>query len=154
MSNNKEGELWRAASQVVGQGGMAVLTTANAEGQPHATWMNTLVGTRLEEVITATAPHTLKVANLTTNSRVEWMFASPSQETLVYLEGRARIIEDAGDAEECWNSLPDRHQAYFRNYCDSDDFRDFSLIRTEVDAVVYCRPQGYRKTVVYREESE
>jgi general stress protein 26 len=131
---------------------MAILTTANAKGQPHATWMNAVVGSRLEEVITATAPDTLKVANLTVNSRVEWMFASKSQETLVYLEGRACLVEDPDDAEACWNQLPDRHQAYFRNYCDSDDFHDFSLIRTKVDAVVYCRPQGYRKTVVYREE--
>jgi general stress protein 26 len=127
-----------------------LLATADGNGLPHMTWMNTVVGPRLEEVITATAPHTLKVANLGANSRVEWMFSSSSMETLVYLTGKATILTDEAEAEACWNHLPGKAQAYFRNYCVSDDFRDFSLIRTVVNEVVYCRPQGYRKTLVYQ----
>ena len=83
MINKKEGELWRASIEVVGRGGMAVLATADEEGQPHSTWMNAVVTPHLEEVITATSPHTLKAANVATNSRVEWMFATPSMETLI-----------------------------------------------------------------------
>jgi len=140
-------ELWRTASRLVAESRLAVLTTADASGMPHATWMNIMVDSAMEEVVTITAPMTQKVANLRVNPQAEWMVASPANETIVYLSGPTQILE-GDEAMRRWDRMPGKSKAYFRHYCDTDDHTKFAVIRTEVTKVVHCRPMGYRKTVV------
>jgi general stress protein 26 len=144
----KEGELWRAASQLVANCRHAVITTADANGIPHAAWMNILADSQLNDVITITAPDTQKVANVRANPRVEWMCASDSMETVVYVSGPAEILE-GDEAKRYWDAMPGKYRAYFWQYINSVDHRDFAVIRTKIEKVVYCRPQGYHKTLVY-----
>ena len=101
----------------------------------------------MQEVVTITAPTTQKIANLRANPQGEWMFASPSIETVVYLSGPTQIME-GDEARRYWDRMPGKSKAYYRNYCDTDDCAKFAVIRTLVTKVVYCRPIGYRKTVV------
>ncbi len=145
---SKQGELWRAASQLVAKRKKAVLATADASGMPHITWMNALADSTMEEVVTITAPTTQKVANLQLNPQAEWMFASTSLESMVYLSGPTQIVRGE-EAKKYWDAMPGKSQAYFRNFCDLDDHEMFSVLRTKVTRVVYCRPPGYRKTVVH-----
>jgi len=140
-------ELWRTASRLVAESHLAVLTTADAAGMPHATWMNIMADSAMEEVVSITAPTTQKFENLRANPQAEWMVASPSNETIVYLSGPTQIME-GDEAKRRWDRMPGKSKAYFRNYCDSDDHTKFAVIRTEVTKIVYCRPVGYRKTVV------
>lgn len=142
-----DGELWRAASRLVADSHLAVLTTADADGMPHATWMNIQADSKMEEVVAITAPTTQKIANLQSNPNTEWMFATPSLETIVYLSGPTEILEGE-EARQRWDQMPGKSKAYFRKYCDTDDPAKFAVIRTRVTSIVYCRPVGYRKTIV------
>ena len=147
LSKSANGELWRTASRLVADSHLAVLTTADAVGMPHAAWMNILADSTMEEVVSITAPTTQKISNLQANPQGEWMFASPSMETIVYLSGPTQILE-TDEAKACWDRMPGKSKAYFRNYCDTDEHTKYAVIRTQVTKVVYCRPVGYRKTVV------
>ena len=146
MSSNHSKELWKIASTVVGDGGLCLLSTADAEGQPHATWMNAHVLEGLVEIVAVTAPNTDKVANVRANPRAEWMFSSSSMETVIYLSGPTEIVTDPDKAEALWHAVPRKSKAYFRQYSKSDSPTDFSIIRTLVERVQHCRPPGYRKS--------
>ncbi|MBI5772381.1 MAG: pyridoxamine 5'-phosphate oxidase family protein [Verrucomicrobia bacterium] len=147
ITKRRHGELWRTASRLVADSHLAVFTTTDAAGMPHAAWMNILVDSTMQEVVTITAPTTQKIANLQANPQAEWMLASPSLETIVYLSGPTQVLQ-GDEARRRWNRMPGKSKAYFRNYCDTDDHTKFAVIRTQVTKVVYCRPIGYRKTVV------
>lgn len=147
LTPTKHGELWRTASRLVADSHLGILTTADAAGMPHAAWMNILTDSTMQEVVTITAPNTQKIANLRTNPNGEWMVATPSLETIVYLSGPTLILE-GDEAKQCWDRMPGKRKANFRHYCDEDDFARFAVVRTRVTKVVYCRPFGYRKTVV------
>ncbi len=143
-----ENELARMAEQVVMKSKNAVISTADAQGHPHAAWMTTQVTPDLAEVISITAPSSQKVAELRRNPQAEWMFASTSLETIVYLSGFTRIIEGEA-AKRYWDGMPDKSKAYYRKYCETEDYHKFSVIRTEVSKVVLCKPYSYKKTVLY-----
>ncbi len=144
----KNDALWKASSLLVSDTKNAVLTTADNGGHPHATWMNIVADSSMETVMSVTAPNTQKIKNLRENPYAEWMVASPSLESMVYLSGTTRVIE-GDDAKSHWDSMPSKSKAYYRHYCDEDNYEKFSIILTQVEKVVYCRPPGYRQTVVY-----
>lgn len=146
-TKSEHSELWRTASRLVAESQLGILTTADAAGMPHAVWMNILVDSTMQEVVTITAPTTQKVANLQVNPNGEWMVANSSLETIVYLSGPTHILQ-GDEARQYWDRMPGKAKAYFRHYSAPDDFSKFSVIRTQVTKVVYCRPIGYRKAVV------
>lgn len=143
-----ESELAKLAEQIVLKCKNAVIATADAEGQPHSAWMTTLVTTDLAEVTSITAPTSQKVAELRRNPHAEWMFASPSLETIVYLSGFTRVIEGEA-AKRYWDQMPGKAQAYYRKYCETEDYHKFAVIRTEVSKIVVCKPYAYKKTILF-----
>jgi len=143
-----DNELSRTAAQIVAETRNAVLATADDKGLPHSAWMTAQVTQDLEEVISITAPISQKVADLRSNPHAEWMFASHGMETIVYLSGHTRVVEGEA-AKRYWDKMPGKAQAYYRKYCDTDDFHKFVVVRTEVDKVVLCKPYSYKKTVLF-----
>lgn len=143
-----ENEVTRNAAQLVTNCRNAVLATSDAEGHPHSAWMTTQVTTDMEEIISITAPNSLKADILRANPQAEWMFASPSMETIVYLSGHTRLIE--GDAaKRYWDQMPGKSKAYYRKYCETEDCHQFAVIRTDVSKVVLCKPYAYTKSVLW-----
>lgn len=144
-----EGELWRAAARLVADTPLAIMATADENGEPHAVWMNVVVSSDLEEVLAITLPGTDKAANLRGNPKAEWSFGSPSRETFVYLSGPTEILTGE-EAARCWDAIPGKSIAYFRNAAGgkSEDPADYTVIRTRVRKVVHSRTIGYRKTVL------
>ncbi len=147
--------LARLAWQLVQDCCVGILTTADKEGRPHATWMNFQTTGYLDEIFAITAPTTQKVANLRENPHTEWMFSHPdfAAESTVYVTGETRLIE--GDAvQPWWDALPGKSRSYFRQYDDSGDFRKFVAVVTKVTGVVCCCPLAYRKTPVIPARAE
>lgn len=144
----KNDALWKASSLLVSESKNAVLSTADSEGRPHSTWMNIVADSLMETVMSVTAPTTQKVNNLRSNHHAEWMIASPSLESMVYLSGPTRVIE-GNEAESYWDSMPSKSKGYYRHYCNEDDHQKFSIILTQVEKIIYCRPPGYQQTLVY-----
>lgn len=144
----KNDALWRAASTLVADSKVALFATANGNGQPHTAYMSVLADASMEEIVSITAPNTQKVENLKENPYAEWMFASQSLESMAYLSGPVKLVTGE-EAQSYWNAMPGKTKAYFRHYCDEDNPEKFSIIVTRVEKIVYCRPPGYRKTLVY-----
>jgi hypothetical protein len=76
------------------------------------------------------------------------MFASPSMETIVYLSGYTRLIESHA-AKRYWDQMAGKAQAYYRKYCETEDYHKFAVIRTDVSKVVLCKPYAYKKSVLW-----
>lgn len=150
---NIDNDLARAAAQVVAKCRNAVLATADEKGSPHAAWMTVQVTSGLEEVVSITAPTSQKVAELRRNPQAEWMFASPAMETIVYLSGHTRVVEGEA-AKRYWDRMPGKAQAYYRKYCETGDYRQFVIVRTEVSKIVLCKPYAYTKTVVFEKSAK
>lgn len=145
---SKEGKLWRAASDLVRVTRNVIMSTADDKGMPHAAWMTVMVNGDMNEVITITAPNTQKIVNLRVNPHAEWMFASPTLETMVYLSGPTEIVAEEA-AQSYWDAMSGKSKAYYQLYSSDDDSNKFAIIRTQVTKVVYCRPPGYHKTIVH-----
>ena len=140
-------ELWRDATRIVHESGAGVLATVGADHQPHATWMGG-VGAKngLDEVLTITAPHTRKVSNLRENPRAEWMFSSPTKETIVYLSGPTELITQSPECDDLWEEIPNKSQAYFLKYYEVA--KGFAVIRTKVERVEVVKPLVFKKIVL------
>jgi general stress protein 26 len=148
-------ELERMVWQLVSDARRGILTTVDKDGWPHATWMNFQTKGTLDEIFTITAPTTQKVANLRANPRAEWMFSHPdfSIESIAYVSGETRIVE--GEAvQPYWDAIPGKSRAHYRQYNDSEDFRQFVVLVTKVTKVVFCRPVQYRKFPVLEPGAE
>lgn len=147
MSDTNHTELWREAFRIVNESELGVLTTAGANGQPHATWMGSVgAPTDLSEIYTITGPKTEKIGNLQENSHAEWMFASPAKESIVYLKGEIEIVDGESDRWKYWEKVPNKSQAFFLRYY--DEAGGFVVLRMVVDSVVYCKPMAFRKVTL------
>jgi len=144
----KNNALWRTSSLLVSEARSAILSTVNHAGRPHATWMNIVADSSMDTVMSVTAPTTQKINNLRENPYGEWMIASPSLESMVYLSGTTNVVEGE-EAKKHWDEMPSKSKAFYRNYCEDDDYEKFSIIITQVEKIIYCRPPGYQQTVVY-----
>lgn len=142
-----ETEVGRMTWQLVEDCRIALLTTADKSGWPHATWMNFQVKGYLDEIFSITAPTTLKVANLRENPRAEWMLSNPSMESVVSISGETRVIE-GDEIQPYWDAIPAKSRAYYRQYNDTDDFRKFVVICTKVGKVTLTHPAAYRKIAI------
>ena len=70
----------------------------------------------------------------------------------VYLSGHTRLLE--GDvAKRYWDQMPGKSKAYYRKYCETEDYHKFAVIRTEVDKVVLCKPYAYTKTILWDKDT-
>ena len=144
-----DSDLARMAWQHVEECDLGVMVTADANGQPHATWMNFQTKGYLDEIFTITVPTTQKVANLRANPRTEWMFWQPGcqAESIVYVTGETRIVE--GEAvRPWWDAMPGKSRLFIRRYSESDDPLQFVALVTKVTSVVCSCPVLYRKTAV------
>jgi general stress protein 26 len=145
-----ESEIDRMAWQIIEDCRLALLTTADRNGWPHATWMNFQMKGYLEEIFSITAPTTQKIANLRENPRAEWMLSNPSLESVISISGETRIIE-GDEVQQYWDAIPGKLHAYYRQYNDSDDFRKFVVISTKIAKVVLTRPAAYKKIPIVDE---
>lgn len=146
----KDNELWKMASKLVSETPLAIMATADGDGNPHAVWMNVIVSQEMDEVIAITMPGTEKVANLRANPKAEWSLSSPSRESFVYLSGPTEILSGE-EARRCWDAMPGKSFAYYRNAAggDSEDPADYVIIRTRVRKATHYRAIGYRKTLLF-----
>lgn len=129
--------------EVVDGEGEAVLSTVGPDGAPHASWMGTLSADRLRELVTITSPDSDKVANLSKNPKVEWMFTNAAKTNVVYLRGEAEVVEDVEEVKREWEGIKDKGRAYFLEHYNSGI--GFSVIRTRVREIEFCVPEEFRK---------
>ncbi|MDF1813883.1 MAG: pyridoxamine 5'-phosphate oxidase family protein [Verrucomicrobiales bacterium] len=121
---------------------IALLTTAGAHGQPHATWMATFAFHNGNEIITLSSPDSLKVKNIAKNHHVEWLFTSSDFTYLIYFTGKAKLNHDPKIMKQHWNLLPDKSRAYFLEGYNSPP--GFITICTSIEKAVLSIPTESR----------
>ena len=134
--------LWKFSTE--GSPQIALLSTADPSGRPHATWMGISRSEEADTILTITSPDSDKVKNIRANPKVEWMLSTGDRKELLYLEGEAAIVEDIAEIKRQWQSIPGKGKAFFLRYYNSGI--GFSVIKTRVDSAIYMIPEEYRKT--------
>ena len=122
--------------------GLGVLCTRMPSGEPHACWMGTIALPRLDRVLTISSPDSRKVTNIRKYPAVEWMFLDEARETVLYLRGQARVVEEVAAIKSAWQELPDKSQAYFLPY---QHGAGFVLIETRVETLEALVPKENAK---------
>ncbi len=125
---------------------LAMLTTASAEGVPHATWMGTVLSPDPGEILTLTSPDSLKISNLRQNPAVEWLISEINRKELLYLRGKAHVVEEVADLKRCWQRVSGKGQAFFLNYFNTNP--GFAIIRTLVESAELVVPEDFRKVTI------
>lgn len=121
--------------------GEALLTTASADGKPHTTWMATIaLPDEGGELVTITSPTSRKATNIRENPVVEWLFTDELKRCLVYLEGKAEVVEDPARVKHGWAALPDKDRAYFLNFINSGI--GFAVISSKVQTATLVMPRA------------
>jgi len=121
--------------------GEALLSTASAKGEPHATWMATIALPGDQgEMVTLTSPSSRKVANIRENPEIEWLFTDDAKRCLVYLKGVAEVVEDPAAIKAGWAALPDKERAYFLNFINSGI--GFSVISSRIRKATLTIPRA------------
>ena len=80
---------------------VGILGTLSEDGYPHSRWMTAATLPRVHDcvycVTTAGSP---KVKELESCDRVQWSFQSPTLREIVYLRGRAAVVNNPGLAAD------------------------------------------------------
>ncbi len=118
-----------------------ILTTADAEGRPHATWMGSVTTPDLVDLITLTSVHSHKVANIRANPNVEWMFTMPDRKSMIYFAGTARIIVDEKAKDRYYQAVPEKSRAFFMKHHRAGG--EWCVIKTHLKTARYCTKGTY-----------
>jgi len=118
--------------------GEGILTSVSPEGRPHATWMATMTSLNFRNLLTLTSPDSHKVENVRANPEVEWLFNDDEKRRLVYLVGRARVVDDVHSIKHAWELIPDKQRAFFLDHYNSGP--GYAVIETVVEKVLYAVP--------------
>lgn len=120
-----------------------ILTTANAEGRPHAAWMGTVSSPDMVHLIAVTGADTDKVKNIRDNPNVEWMFTFADRKTIIYFEGKAEILASEEEKQRYIQLVPDESRDFFMKYYRTGG--EWCVIKTHLENAVYCMPGAYMK---------
>lgn len=134
--------LWKFSAEGLPQ--IALLSTVDPAGRPHATWMGISRCDEENTILTITSPDSDKVTNIRANPKVEWMLSTGDRKELLYLEGKAEVIEDVAEIKRAWQSIPGKGKAFFLRYYNSGI--GFSVIKTRAKSAIYVIPEECRKT--------
>jgi|GEM_PF-2675836 len=122
--------------------GEALLATQGLDGRPHMCWMGTLGFPEKQgwKLVTLTSPDSRKVRNIQQNPLVEWMFSDRAKSSLVYLQGKAVVVEDPASIKAGWAALDDKDKAYFLNFINSGI--GFAVVETTIEDATLCIPRA------------
>ena len=91
----------------------AVLATVGEDSLPYVRWMSPIFAAgSLKEFHVLAAPHSRKIAQIKRNSRVSWVFSTPSYGEVVTLHGTASVEDDPLLRARIWESMPEKQRAF------------------------------------------
>ena len=117
---------------------VGVLCTLNEEGYPHCRWMTATTLPRVQGSLfadsTAGSP---KVQELERCDRVQWSFQSPTLREIVYLRGRAAVVNNPGLKAEVLEALGPNLATFWRI---NPDPAKLVVIETVIEKAKLFRP--------------
>ncbi len=117
---------------------VGILGTLSEDGYPHSRWMTAATLPRVHDcvycVTTAGSP---KVKELESCDRVQWSFQSPTLREIVYLRGRAAVVNNPGLKAEVLEALGPNLATFWRI---NPDPAKLVVIETVIEKAKLFRP--------------
>ena len=117
---------------------VGILGTLSEDGYPHSRWMTAATLPRVHDcvycVTTAGSP---KVQELERCDRVQWSFQSPTLREIVYLRGRAAVVNNPGLKAEVLEALGPNLATFWRI---NPDPAKLVVIETVIEKAKLFRP--------------
>ena len=127
-----------------------VLSTVDADGQPHVRWMSpAILKDRQGALFAVTCPSFSKTAHLKENPRVEWMFQTTKLDKVLKIRGKVNLLDNPSLKSEVLEALAPRLVMLWKASCSSSDM---IVCETVVEEGVYYRPMsGERETITFEQ---
>ena len=130
------------ALNVVNNNFMALLSTVDSEGKPHARWMGSSTAAEgLRRLYTLSGKRTRKVEQIQENPDVCWVFAAEGHGDVVTLYGQARIMTSPSVAQAVWDRLLEHAHRYVMGALSEDEDAEYVTIETIVDRIELLSPR-------------
>ncbi len=137
------------ALDVVNNNFMALLSTVDREGIPHARWMGSSTAAEgLHRLYTLSGKRTRKVEQIRDNPEVCWVFTSEGHGDVVTLYGRARIMTSPSVAQAVWDRLLEHAHRYVMGALSENEEAEYVTIETIIHRIELLCPR--RKMYVPR----
>lgn len=116
----------------------AVLATVDADGTPHMRWMTpTLLGDRPGAIYAVTSPDFTKIAHLTENPKVQWMFQTRLLNRIATATGPVNVIDNSAMKAEVIEGIGRRLNVFWRV---NKDPSKLVVLETIIEAADYFEP--------------
>lgn len=143
-------ELFSKVQQLLDDAKTAVLSTVDTDGGPHMRWMTPgILRSRPGVIFAVTSPSFAKVAQLTNNPEVEWMFQNRSLTEVVNLRGRINVLDNPSLKTEVIQAVGRRLTVFWRA---AQENTDFLVLETVPISAQYMMPMRGVKEIVTFEE--
>ena len=126
----------------------AVLSTVDAENQPHSRWMTPVViKDRPGTIYAVTSPEFRKAHHLEKNPNVHWLFQTLLLDRIASVTGKINIIEASTLKSEVLEAIGPRLTVFWSL---NDDSSKLVVLETVIREAVWFMPmRGIRETIVF-----
>ena len=88
-------EMMNKVRQLLEDSRTGVLATVSEDGYPHMRWMTPVVLDEWPDTLFAvTSPHSVKAAQLTKDTKVEWLLQGKTLQEVITVKGRINLIDN------------------------------------------------------------
>lgn len=116
----------------------AVLATVDKDGQPHMRWMTpTLLPDRPGAIYAVTSPDFAKIAHLSENPKVQWMFQTRLLNRIAHAEGLVNVIDNSAMKGEVIQGIGRRLNVFWRVNTDPSKL---VVLETVIENAHYFEP--------------
>ncbi len=116
----------------------AVLATVDPDGYPHVRWMTpTLLGDRKGAIYAVTSPDFAKIAHLSENPKVQWMFQTRLLNRIASATGLVNVIDNSAMKAEVIEAIGRRLNVFWR--VNKDPSR-LVVLETVIEDAEYFEP--------------
>jgi general stress protein 26 len=133
-------ELMARAISVVNHVGIGMMCTLDGDGAPHARWMTTIAQNGVRSIITLSALHTRKIAELESDPRVCWVFTADDFADVVTLHGSVTVHRNALAGMQAWDRLSRAAQTYAFGSIRTSEDPQIVTLDTTVERVELISP--------------
>jgi pyridoxamine 5'-phosphate oxidase len=126
----------------------AVLATVDPDGRPHMRWMTpTLLGGRKGAIYAVTSPDFSKIAHLSENPKVQWMFQTRLLNRIATATGLVNVIDNSAMKAEVIEGIGRRLNVFWRVNTDPSKLVVLETVLEEAD---YFEPmKGVREHITF-----
>ena len=128
----------------------AILATVNKDNRPRMRWMTpTLLPDRPGAIYSVTSPDFEKIAHLSENPQVQWLFQTRLLNRVAAVSGPVNVVENSAMKAEVLEGIGRRLNVFWRV---NEDPSNFIVLETVIETAEYFEPmQNVHETINFKE---